>query len=657
MTVNLLRPLLISSSLLLLWFVISASAQTQPLPNLFGDFETILLPNGLKVWYKRLPNDPNVSITVNVPYGSDCDPVGLEELAHFTEHMLFSDHLGRTEDQIKKELEDRGGVRNAYTTGDHTFYFARIGKDHGLFALEWLYRVLSPHAMDAAVVERQREPVALEVGAKRRELFDWLQAYYLNPPRLRMPSFMEREFGIEGRSNRDYYPYRSLYHIAPDDLRKFYHTYYVPSQMTLAVIGDLDREEVLKKINETFATLPTRNVPSTNVVLRDPQRIRREFTWSFRPNINYFNAFKLYQLTEADHIMLLFITRLLDKRLNDQLRHGDRKATYGVGVNIYRYDQAALLFISSELKQSEFDFARSVIDRELAALRNGTIKDAEFISDRATITGKLRASHSAGKDLEQWLYNAFYNPRIHHNFPDLVTAFEKITKSEVETFARNHLVEQRQVLEIDYIQPLTQGMLFASGLVLLLLPIQIARRLLLQPLTMSQIRYVAHLRMPILARLSTFLILIIMIAVVGRLLVYGFQILIDRFIIGIENYWVQWSLYALFVTMLVFLLLLLLSRIPRKILIFKDSLVIKYFCYRSVIIPMSEIVELSLYRFSQVWLSYKLWKCIPLSFGIFSPAIYLRDKHGWSYFFRVRNRDECLEILQELCSQAAIECV
>ena len=44
--------------------------------NPFAGFETHYLSNGLKVWFKRLPEAPNVSISVGVPYGWDADPRG-----------------------------------------------------------------------------------------------------------------------------------------------------------------------------------------------------------------------------------------------------------------------------------------------------------------------------------------------------------------------------------------------------------------------------------------------------------------------------------------------------------------------------------------------------------------------------------------------------
>ena len=241
--------------------VASPTGDSSASPNPFAGFETIVLPNGLRVWFKSLPHDPNFAISVSIPYGSDSDPPGLEELAHFTEHMLFSDHMGRTEEEIKAEIEDLGGSRNGYTYTDHTYYYAVVDSKHAMIAIDWLYRIVSPHTMPRDIVERQRIPIILELGARQRGLVDWIQALYIDPPFLRLPGFWKREFGLSTRRNCDYDPYRSLKRITPVDLRRFYNNFYVASRMILTVVGNVDRDAALSKINETFATLPARPAP------------------------------------------------------------------------------------------------------------------------------------------------------------------------------------------------------------------------------------------------------------------------------------------------------------------------------------------------------------------------------------------------------------
>ena len=102
--------------------VAEAGEPSELVDNPFANFETHRLANGVKLWFKQLPAAPNVAVSVGVPFGSDLDPEGKEELAHFTEHMLFADHDGRTEDEILEEIASRGGRRNGRTGSDRTWY-------------------------------------------------------------------------------------------------------------------------------------------------------------------------------------------------------------------------------------------------------------------------------------------------------------------------------------------------------------------------------------------------------------------------------------------------------------------------------------------------------------------------------------------------------
>ncbi len=213
--------------------------------NPFAGFETHYLSNGLKVWFKRLPEAPDVSISVGVPYGSDADPHEKEGLAHLTEHILLSDHDGRTEEEIKGAIDAIGGRRNGFTTPDHTGYSVTVPKEHGGFALEWMSRVVSPHAVDANLLQRSRIAVALEIDARPRGLFENAWAL-LNPPWLLPPDFWRREFGMDTRDGRRYDRWASLQRITPEDAADFYDGYYVPEAMTLTVIGDVLRGDALE---------------------------------------------------------------------------------------------------------------------------------------------------------------------------------------------------------------------------------------------------------------------------------------------------------------------------------------------------------------------------------------------------------------------------
>jgi predicted Zn-dependent peptidase len=631
-----------------------AAADSQAIANPFAGFETHYLANGLKVWYKHLAGDPVVSISVALPFGSDRDPRGKEQLAHFTEHMLFSDQPGRTEEEIRREIEGRGGVYNASVTPDRTFYYVRIGSDNALYALEWLYRVLAPHAMDPEVVEQQREPVALEIGARPRQLFDWLEAYYLDPPFLRTPGFWEREFGIETWRSRDYYPFRSLYTITSGDLLDFYNTYYVPSSMTLTIIGDVDRQAMLGGIARTFASLPARPEPAAPPATHDPGRYHQSVYWGYRSNVYYSNRFKFYGLSANQGVMLVFIRQLLGKRLNDRLRFGERKATYGIGVGIVKRGDAGYLHVSGGIKPEEFEFARGVIEEELEALRAGTLSEEEFDEDRSVVTRQLEVSSASSENLEGWVRSLFYDPKVYQDFPDLVAAFQGYTREEVQSFASELLVPEREVLTIAYPNPLTQGTLLVLVVIIVWLTVQVTRRWLIRPVRMTRIRYVAHFRLPRVYSVVAVLALLAIVAVVGRLVAFIFQELTYRFLLQLNSFVVQWLAFAAMLVIVVFLVIQVPARIPRKILLFDDHLRIKYLSYRSVPVQLDRLAEMSLLRFTAVWLTRRIWRCVPLTVGLLAPGVYLRRKDGWAYFFNVRDRDELVRLTREIAASGSV---
>ena len=269
--------------------------------------------------------------------------------------MLFGDHDGRTEEEIKGEIKNRGGRRNGITYSDHVSYYATISKEHGLLALDWIYRIVQPHAMEPEVVDRGRQPVALEIGVRPRELFDWIGAYVIDPPWLRVKGFWEREFNYETRKYRWYDRYATLQSITPEDLRAFYETYYVPSRMTLVVVDDLDRDTVLAQAEATFGTLPTGPEPEVVFDVVDPDRQHRSFSWAFQSSVLYNSRFKIYDLTSEQHLRMIFIQQMLQYRLNQRLRYGERKAVYGISVFIGLRGPTAYLQISARINDDGWE--------------------------------------------------------------------------------------------------------------------------------------------------------------------------------------------------------------------------------------------------------------------------------------------------------------
>ena len=612
--------------------------------NPFSDFETHFLSNGMKVWFKQLPGALDVSISVNVPFGSDSDPRGKEELAHFTEHMLFSDHDGHTEAEIKDAIEGRGGRRNGITTPDHTWYYVTIGRQHGPFAIEWLARIVSPHSMDPAVVDRNRQPVALEINARPRELFEHLWAA-LNPSWMLPADFWKREFGMETRRLRRYDRWDNLQGITSEDIGGFYDRYYAPAAMTLTIIGDLDREVALKIAERSFGSLPGRPVAVSEIEVEDPNRSRATYRWDFGSNIRYSRRYKFFDPTAEDELTMLFLRDLLSRRLNQRLRYGEQKAVYSLQVAVTGRGPARLLQVRGAIDESQQAFAIGVIEEEIDALRTGAIDPSEFETDRTAVVERLRGATQTSESLNLWVFRHFFDPSTYTDFPDVLAFFEGITQQELASFSARNLVPERRVLSLTRIQPWSQGLTVAAVLVILWVALRVIAWALTHPASMGDIRYVARLRMPILLRIGGAILVGGTALVLARLIFFGFQWISLSYLETVDAYSTQAAGYTLMLVLSVVFSVLYLARFPSKLLIFSDHVRIKSLAYRSRVFSSDDIEEISLRRFHRVWLSKALFGCFPLTFGILRPGVYLKPRVGRAYFFRVRNTPEMLEVL------------
>ncbi|MCK5650088.1 MAG: insulinase family protein [Gemmatimonadetes bacterium] len=612
--------------------------------NPFSGFETHFLSNGLKVWFKRLPGAPDVSISLGVPYGWDADPRGKEELAHLTEHVLFSDHDGQTEQEIKEAIDGICSRRNGFTTPDHTWYYLTVSKEHGGFAIEWLSRVMSPHSLDADVVERSRQPVAQEINVQRRGFLEQAWAL-LNPSWLLPPDFWWREFRMETRDRRQYDRWASLQNITAQDVSDFYDRYYVPGAMTLTVIGDLDRSEVLEMSERTFGSLPERPVPQRDVDIEDPARWRTTTYWGFGPNVRYSARYKFFNNGAEDDLMMLFVRDLLRRRLNQRLGHGDQKAGYGLPVTTTQRGPGGFLQIQGSIDENEFDFAETIIQEEIGALRTGTVPPDEFEADRTALVEGLRGENSTAEALNFWVYSDFYDPFKHSDFPDLLSFFEGVTQQEVASFVAVSLALERKVATVVRVQPVSRGILATAALLIVFLTVRLGAWRLTRPVRMGEIRYVARFRVPVLLKIGAAVLFGGAGLILARLIAAVGQSVGLFFLASVHDYTIQMTAFALVLATAVVLFILCLSRIPAKVLVFPDHLLIKSLAYRSRRFEPADLAEVSTARFPEVWLKKGLLWCIPLTFGLRGPGIYLRPWSGRAYFFRTRNTRDLIDLL------------
>jgi hypothetical protein len=302
-------------------------------------------------------------------------------------------------------------------------------------------------------------------------------------------------------------------------------------------------------------------------------------------------------------------------------------------VGVVRRGPAAYFSISSRIREAEWRFARQTIEEELAAARGAGLSDSAFAAGRDAIALQFRVQHASADALSERIWLHFHGRELHQDMPDLVTALETATREDLARAAAELTVREREFLRVTYPQPVSQGVLAVLAGLLVAGTVGALRRLMVRPADMTRIRYVARIRPPWLIKLTGSVLWLLAVLVGLRLLVWVHMSLTGSLLLGINSWPAQWGAFALMAASLVALLVLCGSRVPRKLLVFDDHARIKYLSYRAL-------------RFRDVWLGRRAFRCAPLALGLLEPGVYLRRRDGRAWFFRVKDRDQCLAALR-----------
>jgi zinc protease len=237
---------------------------------------TVRLDNGLTVLVQEVHTAPLVSVWCWYRVGSGDELPGLTGVSHWVEHMNFKGTRNIPRDDMKGIVERFGGTWNGYTWVDQTTYLETAGKD----ALDTLL-FIEAERMSAGLYEPD------ECDSERTVIISELQGGENDPDQL-----LETE--VTASAFRQH-PYRhptigwleDLRAMSRDDLYGYYRRHYVPDNATLVVVGAVDADDVLRRVDRHFGRIPAGPAPVRRRPAEPPQigerrvRLEREGTTAY----------------------------------------------------------------------------------------------------------------------------------------------------------------------------------------------------------------------------------------------------------------------------------------------------------------------------------------------------------------------------------------
>jgi len=478
-----LRTLIVTTALAVL---AARGAAAQDVKGFEQNLTVHKLPNGLTVLIYRRPVAPVFSFFTFADVGAAQEVPGITGLAHMFEHMAFKgtsvigtkDYAGEKQalakveeaylaydaarrkpggpDQAKvdaakkawKDAQDaadkfieknefsmivdrEGGVgMNASTNSDETVYFYSLPANK----LElWAYlessRFLDPvfrefYKERDVVMEERRLRTESTPNGRLIEQFD-AAAYLAHPYKQPVVGYMS-----------------DLQSFSREDAVAFFKKYYVPADLTIAIVGDVKAEEVVPLVDKYFGRIPAGPKPDTLRTVEPKQTAEKSITLIDPSQPVYMEAYHRPEDTHVDDPVYDVIAGVLSSGRTSRFYRSlvrDKKIAANAGAfNGLPGTKYPTLIVMRAVPTPGHtnQEVQAAIREQLTRLQNEPISDEELKSVKTRTRAALIRSLDDNGGIAQQL--AFCQARYGdwHEMFKSVDKLDKVTKEDVMRVAK-----------------------------------------------------------------------------------------------------------------------------------------------------------------------------------------------------------------------------
>ncbi|HAX61576.1 MAG TPA: hypothetical protein DCX95_03315 [Elusimicrobia bacterium] len=390
--------------------------------------ENKTLKNGVSVIFALDPTVTTTAIQIWVAVGSTDEDKNISGISHFIEHLIFKGTPTRTQKQIAPEIEKLGGIINAATSKDFTYFHTVVPSSYSLKAAEILTDAVLNPLFPEEEIEKERKVILEEIKRKDDNPQSLLFDEFYNHVYLNFFRYAQKVIGTEETVSK----------LKRDDFLSFHKKFYVPKNIFVVVTGNFNKKEMLGFLKNSFGKLKKLKkekekfketlIQKIAVKLKDAENFKYSFSEPYKKTIKKdvshsyiimgFPAANIksddqYPLDVASYILGTGRASRLYKKLVEETN-----LAYTVSASFATHKGPGLFYVYAECSPENTSTVSNKILIELNQLTFENVTDEEL--DRARvllIRDKLLQEQTPdGKAEELGFYAALGNKKITDNY-------------------------------------------------------------------------------------------------------------------------------------------------------------------------------------------------------------------------------------------------
>jgi len=414
-------------------------------PAIGSEIREHYLPNGLKIVTVEDHKSPVVTVQIWYKVGSRNEVTGKTGLSHMLEHMMFKGTTKYGKGEYSAIVARNGGNENAFTSQDYTAYFQNISSDRYEISLDLESDRMTNLLIDQGEFMLERDVVKEErrlrteddpVSSLIEELY--ADAFQIHPYHSPVIGWMT-----------------DLNNLTREDLYDHYKEYYRPDNATIVVVGDIQSDELVKKIEHYFGGIPRGAHPVPEVkITESEQKGERRFLYKREAQLPYvIYGYHAPNYKEMDHYALDLLSKILSggksSRLYQNLVYSKQIAlAAGGGYTPIQTDPELFYFYAQLKPGSTTEEAETALNEEIERIKREPVSAREFQKAR----NQIEASFIMGQD--SVFYQAMLIGQLETTgagaryLEGYIDEIRKVTPEDIMRVAQKYFIEDNRTVGI-----------------------------------------------------------------------------------------------------------------------------------------------------------------------------------------------------------------
>lgn len=384
------------------------------------------LSNGIPVLMDNIESINTISLGIFVKTGSRDEYPEESGVSHYIEHMMFKGTITRTAKEISEEVDNQGGMINAYTSRDTTCYYiqmlsSKIGK-----GVEILADMFANSTFTVENLEKERNVIIEEI-----RMYEDIPEETIHDENIK--------FAVTGvQSNSVLGTIESLNGIDRERFVKYFKDQYRASNLVISVAGKMNCDELFEMLEKGFGKLEDypvdRDIDSSYTINSGENKIVRDTN-----QVHLCFNTKGISLVDEMKYPAAIISSVLGGNMSSRLFQKIREER-GLAYSVYTYSSAFLeggvFTVYAGTTHESYREVIDIIRAEFEDIRENGITAYELQKSKNQFLSMLTFSLEGSKGRMNRMANSYLLYGEVMDIDKIIEKIEKITLEDIRETAK-----------------------------------------------------------------------------------------------------------------------------------------------------------------------------------------------------------------------------